>query len=233
MFIRNGVVAVRRINISELHNLADALGTDVKKSIIDMDGNYSIDGLGECDSVAVRDVCGNEIIYCNGCRKSTATIFIRGPNVQITEEVACALNDALQVLKRTLESKAIVPGGGAVEAALMFVLDEFSRETNCNEHIAIHRYAESLLEIPRILAGNAGLDVNVLLGKLLKKQHESFKNSEYENFYGLDVVSGTIQENIERGIVEPAVYKMKMLKAATEAAISVLRIHEIVIFPSS
>jgi chaperonin GroEL (HSP60 family) len=37
-----------------------------------------------------------------------------------------SLHDAICIIKRTLESKAVVPGGGAVEAALSIYLEEFA-----------------------------------------------------------------------------------------------------------
>lgn len=37
-----------------------------------------------------------------------------------------ALHDTLSVIKRVLESKKVVPGGGAVEAALSIYLENFA-----------------------------------------------------------------------------------------------------------
>jgi T-complex protein 1 subunit alpha len=37
-----------------------------------------------------------------------------------------ALHDALCVVKRVLESRSLVPGGGAVEAALSIYLENFA-----------------------------------------------------------------------------------------------------------
>lgn len=45
----------------------------------------------------------------------------------MTDEIERSIHDALCVLKRTLESGKIVPGGGAVEIALGIHLENFAK----------------------------------------------------------------------------------------------------------
>jgi hypothetical protein len=42
------------------------------------------------------------------------------------DEMERALHDTLSIIKRTLESGAVVPGGGAVESALSIYLENFA-----------------------------------------------------------------------------------------------------------
>lgn len=42
------------------------------------------------------------------------------------DEMERSLHDALCVVKRVMESKSVVPGGGAVEAALSIYLENFA-----------------------------------------------------------------------------------------------------------
>jgi len=46
---------------------------------------------------------------------------------------------------------------------------------------------------------------------------------------GLDLIEGTIRENLSAGVVEPAISKIKCLRFATEAAITILRIDDRII----
>ncbi|KAI9179107.1 chaperonin-containing T-complex alpha subunit Cct1 [Blastocladiella emersonii ATCC 22665] len=46
--------------------------------------------------------------------------------------------------------------------------------------------------------------------------------------YGLDLIKGEIRDNMKAGVLEPAMSKIKSLKAATEAAISILRIDDMI-----
>lgn len=230
MFTDNKIVAVRRCERSDLHTIAKATGTDLKDSLVDENNEYKLDNLGTCGRFELKTLADCDLVYLSNCPEKLSTILIRAPNSQIADETQRALNDALQVLKRTLESKSIVPGGGAVEAALSFLLEDFAAKINCKEHIAIHRFSEALLELPRILATNAGLDANAIVGELLKRQYRIYESNVFNKFLGIDVMTGLVQDNFEKGIVEPTMYKLKILKAATEAAIGILRINEIVIF---
>ena len=46
--------------------------------------------------------------------------------------------------------------------------------------------------------------------------------------YGLDLVNGVVRDNKKAGVFEPAVSKIKSLKFATEAAITILRIDDMI-----
>lgn len=54
------------------------------------------------------------------------------------------MHDALCVVKRVLESKTVVPGGGAVEAALSIYLENFASSlvsgTAVHVDIVMHRF---------------------------------------------------------------------------------------------
>ena len=66
-----------------------------------------------------------------------------------------ALHDSLMVVKRMLESNALVAGGGAVEAALSIHLEKYATTLGSKEQLAIAEFADALLVIPRTLAVNA------------------------------------------------------------------------------
>merc|ERR1712216_554809 len=46
--------------------------------------------------------------------------------------------------------------------------------------------------------------------------------------YGLDLVEGVVRNNVEAGVLEPAMAKVKVLQFATEAAITILRIDDLI-----
>ncbi|KAH9380900.1 hypothetical protein HPB48_008439 [Haemaphysalis longicornis] len=45
---------------------------------------------------------------------------------------------------------------------------------------------------------------------------------------GLDLYEGTVRDNQKAGVLEPTVSKIKSLKFATEAAITILRIDDLI-----
>jgi len=82
------------------------------------------------------------------------------------DEIERSLHDAICVVKRTLESGYVVPGGGAIEVALHVHLEKFARNIAGKEQTAIDEYSEALTIIPKILCNNAALDAIDLLSKL-------------------------------------------------------------------
>ena len=58
--------------------------------------------------------------------RSAAAIILRGANDYMLDEMERSIHDAICVVKRVLESKSVVPGGGAVEAALSIYLENFA-----------------------------------------------------------------------------------------------------------
>jgi len=53
--------------------------------------------------------------------------LIRGANEFMIDEVERSIHDSICVVKRTLESGYVVPGGGCVEVALSVYLDDFGK----------------------------------------------------------------------------------------------------------
>lgn len=231
LLVDSDVTAIRRCKKEDLLVIAKATGTSLLSDISDMNGGECVSNLGTADKFEVLPVGEEECVFIDGLKKKMASIILRGANCQLLDEMHRSVHDAICVLKRTLESKSVVSGGGAVECALSLMLEKFAFTVNSKEHVAIHRYAESLLSIPKILATNAGLDANEMLARLLSEQSEEKVGYPGSRFLGLDVMTGDIQDNFEFGIIEPSVSKMKSLRAATEAAISILRINEVIILP--
>jgi T-complex protein 1 subunit alpha len=148
------------------------------------------------------------------------------------DEIDRSLHDSLCVVKRMLESNTLVPGGGAVEVALNVYLQEYALKTVDNrEQLAMEAFADALLVIPKTLAVNAAKDSAELVSKLKAIHAKSQNNSDDPESnslknYGLDLVEGVIRDNLAAGVVEPAISKIKSLRFATEAAITILRIDD-------
>lgn len=47
-------------------------------------------------------------------------------------------------------------------------------------------------------------------------------------YSGLDLYNGVVRNNLTAGVVEPAISKIKSLRFATEAAITILRIDDMI-----
>ncbi len=114
----------------------------------------------------------NEVIFVRGPKTSKAcSVLLRGANDFLLDEMDRSLHDVLCVVQRVLESKSVVAGGGAVEAALSMYLESFATTLATKEQLAIKEFAEALLAIPKTLAVNAAKDSTELVAKLCAFHH--------------------------------------------------------------
>ena len=228
-----GVIGVRRCKRADLKRIAAATGGTLLPNLADLEGEESFDAkaLGQADEVSEERVGDGEIIFVRGCKTSRAvSVLLRGANEYLLDEMERSLHDVLCVVGKVLESKSLVAGGGAVEAALSCYLDSFAMTLATKEQLAVHEFAEALLVIPKTLAVNAAQDATDLVAKLCAFHHASQRDeSKAEHrFTGLDLVRGVVLNNLKAGVVEPAMSKVKSLRFATEAAVTILRIDDFI-----
>ncbi|XP_069810942.1 T-complex protein 1 subunit alpha [Dendropsophus ebraccatus] len=232
-FVDAGAMAVRRVLKKDLKRIAKATGATVCSTLANLEGEESFDAsmLGQAEEVVQERICDDELILVKNTKARTcASIILRGANDFMCDEMERSVHDALCVVKRVLESKSIVPGGGAVEAALSIYLENYATSMGSREQLAIAEFARALLVIPKTLAVNAAQDSTDLVAKLRAFHNEAQVNPERKNlkWIGLDLLNGKPRDNKQAGVFEPTVVKTKSLKFATEAAITILRIDDLI-----
>lgn len=239
-----GCLGLRRIDKGDVSRIARLTGATVINTLATPEGDEVFDSsyLGECDEVAEEAVGDNDFVFFKGCKKSTAcTIVLRGANEYMLDEVERyniphfrSIHDSICVAKRTLESGKVVPGGGAVDIALSIHLDEFCRSHNNKEQLAIAEFSEALNIIPKTLAVNAAKDATELVSKLRALHAASQKEGETDQkkldlrYCGLDLTKGAPRNNLKAGVLEPMISKINSIRFATEAAITILRIDDMI-----
>ncbi|XP_002741985.1 T-complex protein 1 subunit alpha-like [Saccoglossus kowalevskii] len=232
-FVEAGAMGVRRCKKQDLKRIAKATGATFISTLANLEGEESFDAsmLGQAEEVVQERISDDELLLIKGTKaRSAASVILRGANDFMCDEMERSLHDSLCVVKRVLESKTVVPGGGCVEAALSIYLENFATSLSSREQLSIAEFAHSLLVIPKTLAVNAAQDSTDLVAKLrayhntaqIKADHKHLKWS------GLDLVEGVVRDNKKAGVFEPAICKIKSLKFATEAAITILRIDDMI-----
>ncbi|THU90695.1 T-complex protein 1 [Dendrothele bispora CBS 962.96] len=233
-FVEAGAMAVRRCRKEDLRRIAKATGGQLISSMANLEGEETFEAsyLGTADEVVQERISDDELILIKGTKVvNSSSIVLRGANDYMLDEMERALHDTLCIIKRTLESGAVVPGGGAVESALSIYLENFARTLGSREQLAIAEFASALLSIPKQLAVNAAKDSTELVAKL-RSYHNAAQNAPAGDpkkallRYGLDLMNGDVKDNVNAGILEPTVSKVKSLKSAYEAAVSLLRIDD-------
>ncbi|CAO3585276.1 unnamed protein product [Absidia cylindrospora] len=236
LFVEAGAMAVRRCKKEDLKRIAKATGATMLSTLANLEGEETFEAsyLGQAEEVAQERISDDECILVKGTKiQNSASIILRGANDYMLDEMERSLHDSLCVVKRTLESNSVVPGGGSVESALSIYLENFATSLGSREQLAIAEFANALLVIPKTLAVNAAKDSTELVSKL-RAYHNAALNANADDqkralkYYGLDLLNGEIRDNLKAGVLEPAMSKIKSLKSATEAAIAILRIDDMI-----
>lgn len=232
-FVEAGALAVRRVKKDELRRVAKLTGGTMMITFADMEGAESFDpsNLGLADEVSEERIADDDHIVVKGGKTSrTASVLLRGANMHMLDEVERSLHDALCAIKRALESASVVPGGGCVESSLSIYLENLATSLGSREQLAIAEFAQALLVIPKQLSVNAAHDATDMVARLRASHHaaQTDANKAELHHYGMDCISGKVQNNLAAGIVEPALSKVKMIQFATEASITILRIDDMI-----
>ncbi len=214
------IIAARRVSDEEMKFLALATGGRIVTDPLEM----RAEDLGSADLVAERKVGRDKkMIFVEGCHGAKAvTVVIHGSSEQLRENIERALEDALWSVATVLESKKIVPGGGAPEIEVAERLRQYASTITGRDQLAVKAFADAVEEIPFNLAENAGFDpIDVLVR--LRSSHGAGERS-----YGLDINTGKPADMIEAGVVEPLKVKTQAIKSGTAAATLVLRVDDVI-----
>jgi len=202
-----------------MQNLAKATGGRIVSKLTEIDGN----DLGYAEYVEERNDSEGGMTYIMGCKNPKAlTILIRGSTEHVLDEVERAVRDALGDVAVTLKDSKVVAGGGAVEVELSRRLLEFAHTLNGRERLAVEQFASAMEFIVTTLAENAGIDPIDVLTELRASHDAGMKNT------GLNLFSGKIEDNLTNGIIEPLRVKTQAIASATEVAIMILRIDDVI-----
>ena len=216
---QEGILAVRRAKSEDLNRLARATGGRVVSNLEDIES----DDLGFAGSVAQKDVGGDERIFVEDVEEAkSVSLVLRGGTEHVVDEIERAIEDSLGVVRTTLLDGQVLPGGGAPEAELALQLRDFADSVGGREQLAVEAFADALEVVPRTLAENAGLDpIDSLVD--LRKRHDAGEFGA-----GLDAYTGDVIDMEAEGVVEPLRVKTQAIESATEAAVMILRIDDVI-----
>ncbi|UEC42561.1 MAG: Thermosome subunit beta [Methanothrix sp.] len=214
-----GVYTIRRIKKSDMEKLARATGGRIVTSIHDLTESE----LGHAGLVEEKKIAGDDMTFVVECdNPKSVSIILRGGTEHVVDELDRGMEDALRVVGVALEDGLLMPGGGAPEIELALRLREFAATVGGREQLAIEAFAEALEIIPKTLAENAGFDqIDTLVA--LRSSHEKGVKTA-----GLDVATGSPINMEEKGVVEPMRVKTQAINSATEAAVMILRIDDVI-----
>ncbi len=216
---KKGIYAARRVKKSDMEKLEKATGAKIVMNLDDLSSN----DLGYAEKVEEVKIGDDHLTFVTGCKNPKAvSILIRGGTEHVVDEIERSLQDALHVVAKAIEDGKIVVGAGAAATEIALALREYASTVGGREQLAIERFADAMEIVPRTLSENAGLDpIDLIID--LRKAHKEGKKT-----YGIDVFAGKVADMWEQGIVEPIRVGEQAIDSATEAAVMILRIDDVV-----
>ncbi len=206
---KEGIFAVRRVTKTDLESLSKATGAKIINNVSEL----ATTDLGLAGIVEEK----KEKVYVKECASAKAvTIVVHGGSEHIILEIKRALEDAIGDLSSALEDGRIIAGAAASEMAVSKKLSQFATTLQGREQLAVQAFADAMEIIPITLAENAGIDPIDALAML--KAHEG----------GIDVFTGEHMDPWKEGVIEPLRTKTQALSSASEVAIMILRIDDVI-----
>nr|KAF6269174.1 chaperonin containing TCP1 subunit 8 [Pipistrellus kuhlii] len=182
--------------------------------------------MGHCDSVSLSEVGDTQVVVFKHEKEDGAisTIVLRGSTDNLMDDVERAVDDAVNTFKVLTRDKRLVPGGGATEIELAKQITSYGETCPGLEQYAIKKFAEAFEAIPRALSENSGVKANEVISKLYAVHQEGNKN------VGLDIEAEVpaVKDMLEAGVLDTYLGKYWAIKLATNAAVTVLRVDQII-----
>ena len=212
---KEGIYACRRVKKSDMERLGRSTGAKISE--------LTADDLGYADTVELKKIEDEEMTFITGVKEpKTVSIMVRGGTKHVADEVERSLVDAWSVVRVAIEDGMMVTGGGSTAMEIAMQLRDYAASVGGREQIAIEAYASAMESIPRTLAENAGLDpIDVLIE--MRKQHKAGKK-----YAGLNPYSGKVEDMKKLNVIEPYRIGKQAINSATDAAIMILRIDDVI-----
>ncbi|CDF87429.1 T-complex protein 1 subunit eta [Zygosaccharomyces bailii] len=216
-FADRNIFCAGRVSSDDLNRVILAVGGAIQSTTTDIKPQH----LGTCEVFEEMQIGSERYNLFQGCPKAkTCTLLLRGGAEQVIAEVERSLHDAIMIVKRALQNKLIVAGGGATEMEISKHLRDYSKTIAGKQQLIINAFAKALEVIPRQLCENAGLDAIEILNRL------RMAHSKGEKWYGVDFEIESIGDNFAKFVWEPALVKINELNSATEATNLILSVDE-------
>ena len=216
---KEGIYACRRVKKSDMERLGRSTGANIVNKISEI----TADDLGYAETVELKKVEDEDMTFITGVKEpKTVSVLVRGGTKHVADEVERSLVDAWSVVRVAIEDGMMVTGGGSTAMEIAMQLRDYAASVGGREQIAIEAYASAMESIPRTLAENAGLDpIDILIE--MRKQHKG------GNIYaGLNPYTGKVEDMKALNVIEPYRIGKQAINSATDAAVMILRIDDVI-----
>jgi chaperonin GroEL (HSP60 family) len=221
-FADRGVLVIRRFPPVEFARVSRALGGNM----VPNPELLTARDLAWADLVEERRTGKDKLIFVTGCKApKTVDIIIRGPNMSALDALERVMKGAIKAGVAVANDPRLVWGGGAFEQELAAGLYKYSEQIPDRRQLVIKAVAEAFESLPATLAetvGLKGLDITAEL------RH---RHSLGETSAGVDINTSSVAKMSSLGLLDSLDIKLQVIQSAFEAAITILRIDDVILAP--
>lgn len=214
------IMGVRLTSKFDLRRLCRTIGAQAQARICAPPVNL----LGECKKVFVEEIGDTEVVVFDKQSEKgyVATIIVRGSSQSRMDDVERAIDDAVNTYKALTKDNQLVAGAGAVEFELARQIEAIGDKCSGLEQYAIKKFALALESLPMQLAENSGLKATEILSMLYAAHEEGCKH------YGVNAAANGVFDAVANNVFDLYSGKKLAIKLATDAAITVLKVDQII-----
>lgn len=220
------ILVIKCTSKYELRRLCDTLGATPMNRM----GPPLPEEAGYAESIEVVEISSHKVTVVQAKDTSVATVVLRGATINMLAEVERSIIDAVNVVRCLCVKQEMnfCAGGGASELEVAAAIHRLGDSHTGLEQYAIHKVAESLEVVPKVLAKNSGLDAEETLAAL-NAAHA--KGSKYAcvNVEAQGRAKEAVADAKEKGIYDHLASKVWALRLAMDAVLTVLRIQHIIV----
>ncbi len=221
-FADRDVLAIRRFPPVEFARVSRALGGNM----VPNPELITSEDLAWADLVEEKRTGKDKLVFISGCKApKTVDIIIRGPNVSALDDLERVMKGAIRAGVAVAKDPRLVWGGGAFEQELALGLYKYSEQVADRRQLVIRAVAEAFESLPATLAESVGLKGLDITAELRRR------HSLGETSAGLDVNASSVAEMSSLGLFDSLDIKLQVIQSAFEAAITILRIDDVILAP--
>lgn len=222
LLLQNQLPAVRWVGGVEIELIAIATGG----RIIPRFQEITLEKLGRAGLVKELNfgTTKDHMLIIEECANSNAvTIFVRGANKMVIEEVKRSIHDAICVTRNIVRDSRIVYGGGSPEMSCSTLISEAAGKISTIEQYAMKGFADALDAIPLALAENSGYRPIETLASIKARQI-----LEKNPHLGIDCVNKGTNDMKEQFVFDPLISKQQQFLLATQVVKMILKIDDVI-----
>jgi chaperonin GroEL (HSP60 family) len=221
-FADRGVLLIRRFPPVEFARVSRALGGNM----VPNPELLTPRDLARANLVEERKTGKDKLVFVTGCEApKTVDIILRGSNMSALDDLERVMKAAIRAGVAVANDPRLVWGGGAFEQELATGLYKYAEQIPDRRQLVIRAVAEAFESLPATLAetiGLKGLDITAEL------RH---RHSLGEASAGIDINSGSVRKMSSLGLLDSLDIKLQIIQSAFEAAITILRVDDVVVAP--